>query len=105
IYNSDKSDRQTVYISERDLDRVISKLIQAEMERLGTIHYLLPKLEAKKEKYISARQSKIKQYKQGLSRLQEGIRDLYTSYSLSEIDRETYLVYKSESEAKVETIS
>ena len=42
---------------------------------------------------------------QSLSRLQEEIRDLYASYSLSEIDRETYLFYKSESEAKIETIS
>lgn len=105
IYDRDRSERQTVYISEQALDNIILELIQTELNRLGTLQQLLPRLEAKKEDCLKGYQRQIKYYRESQSRLQAEQGDLYMTYSLNRQNRKTYLVKKQELTSKIDTLS
>lgn len=49
VYDSNQSERRTVSISEKALDKIILELLQTAMKRLGTVETLLPRLESKGE--------------------------------------------------------
>ncbi|WP_337134516.1 hypothetical protein, partial [Staphylococcus aureus] len=58
-YDSETAERQTVYISENALDKIVVELIQSEMKRLGTVETLLPRLESKKENCLKIYQKQL----------------------------------------------
>lgn len=105
IYSSDKSERQTVYISEQDIDKIILELVQSEMKRLGTVKKLLLNLKTKKEERLKNYQKQILNNQKILARLQAELSDLYLTYRLKHQERENYLSKKVEITSKIETIS
>lgn len=105
VYNPFKSEKQTVYISEVALDKIIARLLQTEMTCLGTLEELLPRLQATKEERQNDYQQRIKQHRQTISSLQSDLSDLYASYRLLGVDKERYLAQKSERQAKIRTLS
>lgn len=105
VYDPQISEKQTVYISEIALDRIISELLQAEIERLGIAEQLLSKLKTKKDGCIKVYYRQVRQHQQAILRLLEEISDLYASYSLVRTEKATYLTQKSEKEAQIETLS
>ena len=105
VNDGHKSEKKTVYMSEVALDKIIAKLLQAEMTRLGTLEELLPRLQATKEERQNDYQRRIKQHRQAISSLQSDLSDLYASYRLSGLDKERYLAQKLDKQAKIEMLS
>lgn len=104
IQGRDKTEKQTVYISEQALDRVILEIFQSEMKRLAPFEKLSPRLEDKKKTCLQTYQNKIINHKKTVTRLQCELNDLYTTYSLHRKEREAYLIKKTEITVKIETI-
>ena len=105
INGSKNLERQTVYISEKSLDRIILKLVQSEMKRLGTVEELVARLGSKKEECITSYQKQIRNYQKVQQWLQAELSELYEAYSLNRQEREIYLSQKSELTSKMGTIS
>lgn len=105
IYDSETTERKTVYISENALDKIIVELIQSEMKRLGTVETLLPRLETKKDDCLKTYHKQITRHQRTITQLQAELSDLYASFSLNRSEREVYLSQKNEIIAKIETIS
>lgn len=105
VYDTQASERQTVYISEIALDSLISELLQAEINRLGLMEQLLPKLQTRKADRLAAYRKQVKRHQQAVSRLREEISELYASYRLEHTEKAIYLTQKVEKEAQIETLS
>ncbi|HEL2050589.1 TPA: recombinase family protein [Streptococcus suis] len=105
LYGSESSERQTVYISEQALDKIVLSVVQTEMNRLGTMKYLLPRLETKREECLKVYQKQIKNHQRGLTNLQVEQSELYQNYRLEAQERETYLSQKATITSKIETLS
>lgn len=105
IYDSETTERKTVYISENALDKIIVELVQSEMKRLGTVETLLPRLETKKNDCLKTYHKQIICHQRTIIQLQAELSDLYASFSLNRSEREVYLSQKKEIIAKIETIS
>ncbi|HEM3517967.1 recombinase family protein [Streptococcus suis] len=105
IYDSDHVTKQTVYISEKALDRIISEFIQDELNRLGGIKQLTSRLRTRKEDCINTYHKQERQHQQAIMRLREEISDLYASYSLVRTEKTAYLTQKSEKEAQIGILS
>ena len=100
-----KGVRQPVSISELVLDKIISKLLQNEMKRIGSSEQILPRLQEKKEECINTYRSQVKKHQVAIATLHAELDNLYVSYSLSRENRKQYLSDKAEKIAKIETIS
>ncbi|HEL0024065.1 TPA: recombinase family protein [Streptococcus equi subsp. zooepidemicus] len=105
VYDTRHSERQTVYISENALDKIILELLQTEIKRLGTVETLLPLLETKKEDCLKKCHRQITCHQRAIMQLQAELSDCYASFSLNRSEREGYLPQKKEIIAKIETIS
>ena len=105
LHGSAPSEKQTVYISEQALDKIVLSLVQTEMSRLGTVKNLLPKLEMKRDKCLRDCQKKIKNLQRILASLQAEQGELYLNYRLEALERETYLSQKATITSKIETLS
>lgn len=105
ICDTKHSERQTVYISENALDKIILELIQAEMKRLGTVGALLPRLETQKEDCLKTYHKQITCHQRTITQLQAELSDLYASFSLNRSEREDYLSKKKELNSKIKTIT
>ncbi|VTS16818.1 recombinase family protein [Streptococcus pseudoporcinus] len=105
IHGSAPSEKQTVYISEQALDKIVLSLIQTEMKRLGTVKNLLPKLEMKRDECLRDCQKQIKNLQRTLASLQAEQGELYLNYRLEAQERETYLSQKATIISKIETLS
>ncbi|MFA9467867.1 hypothetical protein [Streptococcus sp. E24BD] len=105
LYGSEPSERQTVYISEQALDKIVLSVVQTEMNRLGTMKYLLPRLETKREECLKVYQKQIKNHQRALTNLQAEQSELYQNYRLEAQERETYLSQKATITSKIETLS
>lgn len=105
LYGSESSERQTVYISEQALDKIVLSVVQTEMNRLGTMKYLLPRLEIKREECLKVYQKQIKNHQRALTSLQAKQSELYQNYRLEAQERETYLSQKATITSKIETLS
>ena len=87
------------------MDRIILKLVQSEMKRLGTVEELVARLGSKKEECITSYQKQIRNYQKVQQWLQAELSELYEAYSLNRQEREIYLSQKSELTSKMGTIS
>ena len=105
LHGSEASEKQTVYISEQALDKIVLGLIQTEMKRLGTVKNLLPKLEMKRDGCLRDCQKQIKNLQRTLASLQAEQGELYLNYRLEALERETYLSQKATITSKIETLS
>ncbi|CYU51501.1 TPA: recombinase family protein [Streptococcus suis] len=105
VYGTIPSERQTVYISENALDKIILELLQTEMKRLGTVETLLPRLEIKKDDCLKTYHKQIACHQRTIKQLQAELSDLYASFSLNRSEREVYLSQKNDIIAKIGTIS
>lgn len=105
LHGSAPSEKQTVYISEQALDKIVLSLVQTEMNRLGTVKNLLSKLEMKRDESLRDCQKKIKNLQRTLSSLQAEQGELYLNYRLEAQERETYLSQKVTITSKIETLS
>lgn len=105
LYGSEELERQTVYISENALDKIVLNLVQTEMERLGTVKTLLPRLEAKRNECLKIYDRQMTRNQRTLMQLQAELTDLYASFSLNRFERKQYLLQKKALTAKMETIS
>lgn len=105
LHGSAPSEKQTVYISEQALDKIVLSLVQTEMSRLGTVKNLLPKLEMKRDKCLRDCQKKIKNLQRILASLQTEQGELYLNYRLEAQERGSYLSQKAMITSKIETLS
>lgn len=105
LHDLEAPEKQTVYISENALDKIVVELIQSEMKRLGTVETLLPQLETKKDDCLKTYHKQITCHQRTITQLQAKRRDLYASFSLNRYERECYLSQKNEIIAKIETIA
>lgn len=105
LYDLEQSERQTVYISENALDKIILELLQNEMKRLGTVETLLPQLESKKESCLKTYQKQLRVHQGSVVQLNAELSDLYAVFSLNRSKREDYLSKKKEITSKIKTIS
>ncbi|HEO6694096.1 TPA: recombinase family protein [Streptococcus agalactiae] len=105
LSDSEQSERQTIYISENALDKIIVELLQTEMVRLGTVETLLSRLETKKDDCLKTYHKQITCHQRTITQLQDELSDLYASFSLNRSEREVYLSQKNEIVVKIETIS
>ncbi|MDX4992539.1 recombinase family protein [Streptococcus suis] len=105
LHGSEASEKQTVYISEQALDKIVLSLIQTEMKRLGTVKNLLPKLEMKRDECLRDCQKKTKNLQRTLASLQAEQGELYLNYRLEALERGTYLSQKAMITSKIETLS
>lgn len=105
LYGSAPSEKQTVYISEQALDKIVLSLVQTEMNRLGTVKNLLSKLEMKRDECLRDCQKQIKNLQKTMSSLQAEQGELYQYYRLEAQERETYLSQKATITSKIETLS
>ncbi|MFA9413030.1 recombinase family protein [Streptococcus sp. E29BA] len=105
LHGSEASEKQTVYISEQALDKIVLSLIQIEMNRLGTVNNLLPKLEMKRDECLRDCQKRTKNLQRTLASLQAEQGELYLNYRLEAQERETYLSQKATITSKIETLS
>ncbi|MGG6548260.1 UNVERIFIED_CONTAM: hypothetical protein NY100_22915, partial [Prevotella sp. 15_C9] len=62
LYGSEGAERQTVYISEEALDKIVLDLVRSEMKRLGTVKHMLSRIENKRNEYLKDYQRKIKNH-------------------------------------------
>ncbi|HEL1894305.1 TPA: recombinase family protein [Streptococcus suis] len=105
LHGSAPSEKQTVYISEQALDKIVLSLVQTEMKRLGTVKNLLPKLEMKRNECLRDCQKKIKKFQRTLASLQAEQSELYLNYRLDAQERGTYLSQKAMITSKIGTLS
>ena len=105
LHGSAPSEKQTVYISEQALDKIVLSLVQTEMNRLGTVKNLLPKLEMKRDECLRDCQKRTKNLQRTLASLQATQGELYLNYRLEAQERETYLSQKATITSKIETLS
>ena len=105
LHGSAPSEKQTVYISEQALDKIVLSLVQTEMNRIGTVKNLLPKLEMKRDECLRDCQKKIKNLQRTLSSLQAEQGEFYLNYRLEAQERETYMSQKATITSKIETLS
>lgn len=105
LHGSAPSEKQTVYISEQALDKIVLSLVQTEMSRLGTVKNLLPKLEMKRDECLRDCQKKIKNLQRILASLQTEQGELYLNYRLEAQERGSYLSQKAMITSKIETLS
>ncbi|HFI0037559.1 TPA: recombinase family protein [Streptococcus suis] len=105
LHGSAPSEKQTVYISEQALDKIVLSLVQTEMSRLGTVKNLLPKLEMKRNECLRDCQKKIKNLQRTLASLQAEQGELYLNYRLEAQERGSYLSQKAMITSKIETLS
>ena len=105
LHGSAPSEKQTVYISEQALDKIVLSLVQTEMNRLGTVKNLLPKLEMKRDGCLRDCQKKIKNLQRILASLQTEQGELYLNYRLEAQERGSYLSQKAMITSKIETLS
>ncbi|MGU7967447.1 recombinase family protein [Streptococcus suis] len=105
LHGSAPSEKQTVYISEQALDKIVLNLVQTEMSRLGTVKNLLPKLEMKRDECLRDCQKKIKNLQRTLASLQTEQGELYLNYRLEAQERGSYLSQKAMITSKIETLS
>ncbi|CZA70266.1 recombinase family protein [Streptococcus suis] len=105
LHDLEAPEKQTVYISEQALDKIVLSLLQTEMKRLGTIKNLLPKLEMNRDECLRDCQKQIKNLQRTLASLQAEQGELYLNYRLEALERETYLTQKAMITSKIETLS
>lgn len=105
LHGSAPSEKQTVYISEQALDKIVLSLVQTEISRLGTVKNLLPKLEMKRDECLRDCQKKIKNLQRILASLQTEQGELYLNYRLEAQERGSYLSQKAMITSKIETLS
>ncbi|HFI0040648.1 TPA: recombinase family protein [Streptococcus suis] len=105
VYDSNQSERRTVSISEKALDKIILELLQTAMKRLGTVETLLPRLESKKENCLKTYQKQLRGHQGSIVQWNAELSDLYAAFSLNRSKREDYLSKKKEINSKIKTIS
>ena len=105
VYDTATSNKQSVYISEQMLDKMMIRILQDEMVRLGNFETLLSSLEKKKEQCIATYQKQATRHHQTIMHLRVELGDLYASYSLFRESQSDYLAQKSEKYTKIETLS
>ncbi|MCQ8267656.1 recombinase family protein [Streptococcus suis] len=105
VYDFNQSERQTVYISENALDKIVVELIQAELKRLETVETLLPRLETKKEDCLRKYRKQLMVHQRSVVQLNAELSNLYATFSLNRSEREDYLSKKKEINSKIKTIS
>lgn len=105
LYGSEGAERQTVYISEEALDKIVLDLVRSEMKRLGTVKHMLSRIENKRNEYLKDYQRKIKNHQSILVSLQAERSDLYLNYRIGGMERVDYLSQKAIISSKIETLS
>ncbi|MFZ7340413.1 recombinase family protein [Streptococcus suis] len=105
VYDSNQSERRTVSISEKALNKIILELLQTAMKRLGTVETLLPRLESKKENCLKTYQKQLRGHQGSIVQWNAELSDLYAAFSLNRSKREDYLSKKKEINSKIKTIS
>ena len=105
VYDSNQSERRTVSISEKALDKIILELLQTAMKRLDTVETLLPRLESKKENCLKIYQKQLRGHQRSIVQWNAELSDLYAAFSLNRSKREDYLSKKKEINSKIKTIS
>ena len=102
---STQKKRQAVYISEKTLDKIVIKLIDEEIERLGDDKNIVTWLSKLCEDRTNHYQEQITKYRKSILRLQSNLHALYERYSLTRDCQSDFIKEKLDKKSKIESLS
>lgn len=105
VYDSNQSERRTVFISEKALDKIILELLQTAMKRLGTVETLLPRLESKKENCLKTYQKQLRGHQGSIVQWNAELAIFTQRSVLTGLSEKTIPSKKKEIDSKIKTIS